>query len=96
MILGVDWIASMGDITMNLGEGMMALKKDGKKIKLVNKGDAAEIQMCEGEIDICKERKKGSQMWYGQLFKLEEENVSKESVFQPLIKVVLAEFQSVF
>ncbi|XP_078167208.1 uncharacterized protein LOC144561976 [Carex rostrata] len=96
IILGVDWIARLGTLKMNLEEGMFQIKRDGKKIRLVSEGVKAEVHVCEGEIDVTKEKKKGNHVIYAQLFKLEGVEDKQSSDPDPLLQKIMHKYNSVF
>lgn len=96
MILGFDWIASLGDIGMNFSKGVMTVDCNGEKVKLVTEEVKAEVKLCEGDVDVVKESKKGNQIFYAQLFKMEETSKPLELKLNPELTNLLQEFQDIF
>ncbi|KAJ3692847.1 hypothetical protein LUZ60_011942 [Juncus effusus] len=68
MILGLDWFKRMAPVNVEWDKGMITFKYDDKEGRFVAKEEIAHFRMCEGEVDLQKEVKKGSQIFMTHLF----------------------------
>ena len=69
MILGMDWLATLGPLLIDCGKGtieMMTVK--GKKVNLAAEEVKEEIRLCEQEMDVIREKKKGNLVIFAHLF----------------------------
>lgn len=73
VILGVDWLASLGDIRLNLRKGVFLVEYEGKEVKLLNEKKNSELHLSEGLINVDKEHLNGNQVYLAHLYKLDEE-----------------------
>ena len=60
LILGIDWLSSFGQMTVDWSKGMRKLKHKGKQVILQVQDVTAELKVCQGTVDLHKEKKKGS------------------------------------
>lgn len=99
LVLGYDWIAGR-DIDLRLGKGLMSIESEGKMVNLVTEDVKAQIRICEGEVDLMKEYKKGSQIFYAQLFLLKDSGTDSNTKLNlnlhPNIDQALQQFPELF
>ncbi|KAJ3687260.1 hypothetical protein LUZ61_016424 [Rhynchospora tenuis] len=86
MILGLDWLTSLGPMQVDWGAGKIAFKQGDKDVQLQVREEVAKIQFIKEEIDLEKEVRKGSEVLMAQIFstKMKEEKMSK---VQPVSRV---------
>ncbi|KAJ3685492.1 hypothetical protein LUZ61_014656 [Rhynchospora tenuis] len=63
LILGMDWLSSFGEITINWERGDIKLFHKGKEVRLQMQEVVAEVQFLQGTISLEKERKCGSEVF---------------------------------
>ena len=68
LILGIDWLSSFGQMTVDWSKGMRKLKHKGKQVILQVQDVTAELKVCQGTVDLHKEKKKRSQVIIAHLF----------------------------
>lgn len=68
MILGMDWLATLGPLLIDCGKGTIEMTVKGKKVNLAAEEVKAEIRLCEQEMDVIREKKKGNQVIFAHLF----------------------------
>lgn len=96
ILLGIDWLSLWGTMAVNYGEGMMAMKKEGKTVKLVQRKEVAEVIICEKIVNPEKEMKKGNEVIYAQVFRVEGITNTPKPEINPILLPVLNQFQSLF
>jgi hypothetical protein len=57
IILGYDWIASMGEVIMNLRQGFMMVEVEGEKVQLCTEKVQAKVRILDEVLDVAKEQK---------------------------------------
>ncbi|KAJ4801510.1 polyprotein [Rhynchospora pubera] len=77
MILGLDWLTSLGPMKIDWGQGSLEFCTEGKDVKLKVREETAEVKVIDGNLDIEKEVKKGSEVLIAQLFRVEEDKEEK-------------------
>lgn len=60
VILGMDWICEVGPVTIDGKKGDIRLGCTETPVYLKIEGAVAEVRLCDSEIDLQKEKKKGS------------------------------------
>lgn len=79
---------------------MMSIESEGKMVNLVTEDVKAQIRICEGEVDLMKEYKKGSQIFYAQLFLLKDSGTDSNTKLNlnlhPNIDQALQQFPELF
>jgi hypothetical protein len=68
MILGLDWLTSLGPMKIDWGNGCIEFKHNDKEIKLRVQEEVAEVKFYEGSINIDKEIGKGSEICYNMKY----------------------------
>jgi hypothetical protein len=96
IILGCDWIASLGNVTMNLGQGLIMVEIEGEKVKLCTEQAKTEVRVLDEFLDVAKEQKQDSQIFFAQLFHMEEEKGLSQTKIDPQLKMVLDSYPEVF
>ncbi|KAJ4770480.1 polyprotein [Rhynchospora pubera] len=95
MILGLDWLVSLGPMKIDWGKGCLEFNQDGKDVKLMVKEEKAELKIVKGDTDIEKEVKKGHEVIVAQLFKVSTEQTEPQPIAARW-KKILQEFDDVF
>ncbi|KAJ3687882.1 hypothetical protein LUZ61_017046 [Rhynchospora tenuis] len=86
MILGLDWLTSLGPMQVDWGAGRIAFKQGDKDVQLQVREEVAKIKFIKDEIDLEKEVKKGSEILMAQIFSTEMKE-EKTSKVQPVSRV---------
>jgi hypothetical protein len=55
IILGCDWIISMGEVTMNLRQGFIMVEVEGEKLQLCTEQVQAKMRIFDEVLDVAKE-----------------------------------------
>ncbi|KAJ3686553.1 hypothetical protein LUZ61_015717 [Rhynchospora tenuis] len=71
MILGIDWLISLGPMKIDWGVGSIEFQHNNKPVKLQVREEKAKIKMYQGVIDVEKEKKKGSEVLLAHIMSLE-------------------------
>ncbi|KAJ3687784.1 hypothetical protein LUZ61_016948 [Rhynchospora tenuis] len=71
MILGIDWLISLGPMNIDWGVGSIEFQHNNKPVKLQVREEKAKIKMYQGVIDVEKEKKKGSEVLLAHIMSVE-------------------------
>ncbi|KAJ4789024.1 polyprotein [Rhynchospora pubera] len=93
MILGIDWLTSLGPMTVDWGAGQLEFKQGDQTVKLQVKDEKAKIKLIKGKVDAEKEVRKGSEILLAHIMCVEEEELTNEK--QPRIRPVPIQLQNV-
>ncbi|KAJ4814811.1 polyprotein [Rhynchospora pubera] len=93
MILGIDWLTSLGPMTVDWGAGQLEFKQGDQTVKLQVKDEKAKIKLIKGKVDAEKEVRKGSEILLAHIMCVEEEGLTNEK--QPRIRPVPIQLQNV-
>ncbi|KAJ4807690.1 polyprotein [Rhynchospora pubera] len=101
LVLGMDWIARMGPVVIDVFKGLVQLTKEGKKIQLQVKKEMAEVTLLTSNVNVTQELQKGSEVIFAQLFITQVGTSSSSPLKQQLnipleLQSVLSKFSSVF
>ncbi|KAJ1694535.1 hypothetical protein LUZ63_011233 [Rhynchospora breviuscula] len=103
VILGMDWIASVGPVCIDCVKGKVQLKQGGKEISLQVQGELAEVKLCQGEVCLSTEQKKGSDVIFAQLFVTQASHdqqlpsfVDQLTTLHPQVQAVVTAYSTVF
>ena len=72
LILGGDWMRSVGPVTLDFNELTVTVRKEGKRVKLQGVQNKIKINLVNGE-EFDPEREKGELCWVTQLYPISEE-----------------------
>ncbi|KAJ4756090.1 polyprotein [Rhynchospora pubera] len=96
MILGIDWLTSLGPMKVDWGKGEIEFKKEEKEIKLQVQEEKAQIKMYKGKVDIDKEQKKGSEIMLAHIMCMESQTAELQNQEeQPITIIAPSELQAV-
>ncbi|KAJ4811165.1 polyprotein [Rhynchospora pubera] len=95
VILGLDWLNDMGPMWVDWNKGNIKFKRGSKDVNLQVCEEVAELRLCQGELDLNKEIKKGSELLVAYLFKSELEEKVITPV-EPELGGILTDFSDVF
>lgn len=96
IILGIDWIADQDRIELMLKQGLVTVENKGKKVNLVTKVTDSEIQVLEGVVNVMREINEGSQVFYAQIAKVQEEKGDSTTTLHPSLIEILDQFSDIF
>ncbi|KAJ3707881.1 hypothetical protein LUZ61_011586 [Rhynchospora tenuis] len=94
MILGLDWLTSLGPMKIDWSKGILEFNKGNKEVKLTVREEFAEVQLVKGIVNVEKEVKKGNDVIIAQIFRIEEGK--EEPKLNSEWQVVVDEFKDVF
>ncbi|KAJ4789012.1 polyprotein [Rhynchospora pubera] len=94
MILGLDWLTSLGPMKIDWSQGSLEFCTEGKDVKLRVREEIAEVKLVDGSMNIEKEVKKGSEVLIAKLFRIEEGGPEKN--IQPEWQHIVKNYQDVF
>ncbi|XP_078181502.1 uncharacterized protein LOC144575281 [Carex rostrata] len=96
LILGIDWLATTGEMTVDWRKGLMQFNYKGNPVKLQIKEERAEVKVCEKSVNVEKEQKKRNQVLIAHLFCVNAQT-KEEGQDCPLeVRRILEEFSGVF
>ncbi|KAJ4753527.1 polyprotein [Rhynchospora pubera] len=95
IILGMDWIAKVGPVVIDCVQGLVKLTHHDKEISLQVQKEVAEVKLCQGEICLSKEQKKGSDIILAQLFLTHVQPDNQDSPVQDRPPQILPQLQEV-
>ncbi|KAJ3702738.1 hypothetical protein LUZ61_006443 [Rhynchospora tenuis] len=95
VILGMDWIAKVGLVVIDCVKGLVQLKQGDNTISLQVQGEVAEVKLCDGEVCISTEQKKGSDIIFAQLFVTQLGQVDTTISFSSQLTKLAPELQQV-
>ncbi|KAJ3687163.1 hypothetical protein LUZ61_016327 [Rhynchospora tenuis] len=95
LILGMDWLAQHGPMTIDWELGQLQLFKSGKKMVFQVQNETAEVKLCQETICTAKETKKGSLMVLAHIRALEEPQLTDTPVPSQL-QSTLTDFDHIF
>lgn len=96
IILGLDWIVEQDKIELMLKQGVVTVENKGRKVNLITKIADAEIQVLEGVVNVMKEIREGSQVYYAQVSKVEGDVEKNSKVIHPSLTTLIDQFTGVF
>ncbi|KAJ4817704.1 polyprotein [Rhynchospora pubera] len=96
VILGMDWLSQFGLMTIDWNMGTLYIKHKGQDVKLQVEQVSAEVHLCQHEVNISRETKKGSEFFVAHLFFSELEEGKVAQVWPPAIQQLLDSFNDVF
>ncbi|KAJ3686458.1 hypothetical protein LUZ61_015622 [Rhynchospora tenuis] len=98
IILGMDWIAQVGPIVIDCVQGWVQLTTKGKTVKLIVQKEVAEVQLCQGDVNMSQELTKGSELIFAQLFitAAHPTTLSPSKPIPPELLHVVNQFSAVF
>ncbi|KAJ1703813.1 hypothetical protein LUZ63_003592 [Rhynchospora breviuscula] len=81
MILGLDWLTSLGPMQVDWGAGRIAFKQGDKDVQLQVREEVAKIKFIKEDVDLEKEMRKGSEILMAQIFstEVEEEKIEQNA-----------------
>ena len=92
MILGIDWLVSLGPMMVDWGRRKLEFQKGDKAVTLQVKEEVAEIKWCEEALDVDKEQKRGSELMLAHLFQVSE----GVGTVHPKVLSLLEEYSDLF
>ncbi|KAJ1702741.1 hypothetical protein LUZ63_002520 [Rhynchospora breviuscula] len=95
LILGLDWLTERGPMMVDWKKGCLKFKSGDKEVKLQVCEEVAEVSMCDTEINLVQERKRGNEVVIAQLFSVVNEP-SGETSITPELCNVLEEYSELF
>ncbi|KAJ4754640.1 polyprotein [Rhynchospora pubera] len=94
LILGMDWLSSFGEMTINWERGDIKMFHKGRDVRLHMQEVVAEVQFLQGTTSLERERRCGNEVILAHLFNLQVSNNSTS--IEPALKHVLDKYQQVF
>ncbi|KAJ4821432.1 polyprotein [Rhynchospora pubera] len=88
LILGLDWLTERGPMMVDWKKGYLKFKNGDKEVKLQVSEETAGLALCQSELDLVQERRKGSEILVAQLFKMEAENPIELNVAPELLPIL--------
>ncbi|KAJ4745876.1 polyprotein [Rhynchospora pubera] len=103
VILGMDWIASVGPVCIDCVKGTVQLRQGDREISLQVQGEIEEVKLCQGEVCLSTKQKKDSDVIFAQLF-VTQSNPNQKTVtladqlihLHPQIQTVVTAYSTVF
>lgn len=92
VILGVDWLSSLGDVKLNLRKGLFTVENEGKEVTLFNENKDADLKIVERNISAEHEHRTGNLVYLAHLFKVEVESKTEGVEIDPQLQQVLEGF----
>lgn len=93
LILGMDWLSSLGPMFVDWGKGSVKMMSKGKPVCLEVERVSAEVRVCEQVTEVTKG---STQLLVAQLFLIEEGERGQEKFINPILQPVLKEYQDLF
>ncbi|KAJ1699965.1 hypothetical protein LUZ63_008477 [Rhynchospora breviuscula] len=95
MILGLDWLMSLGPMSIDWSKGRLEFNNNGQEVKLQVKSEIAEVKIMEGKLNVAREVGRGSDLLIAHLFMVDEQQHVTGAIHSKLKKVI-EEYSSVF
>jgi hypothetical protein len=77
------------------GKDSLEFKQGEKVVKLQVRDEVARVKRCEGDINLDREKKKGSEVLLAHIFNLQGEELVTRNI-HPALKGILEEYSDVF
>ncbi|KAJ1699376.1 hypothetical protein LUZ63_007888 [Rhynchospora breviuscula] len=95
LILGIDWLAQHGPMTIDWELGQLQLFREGQKLVFKVQNEVAEVILCQEILQPDQEAKKGSLMLLAHIMSVDEHQPISQTI-PPQLQPVLLDFDHIF
>ncbi|KAJ1686917.1 hypothetical protein LUZ63_018307 [Rhynchospora breviuscula] len=95
MILGLDWLMSLGPMVIDWSKGRIEFNREGKKVVLQVQAEKAKVTLLQSSINVAQELKEESEILIAHLFHMSD-NTKNTTKVHPALTEVLDKFSDVF